>query len=304
MINIAGIFSESRNTAEMSYALSRVTPDGASKVKTFQFLTPGFGCKNIVHEFMAPAEQPFISENGRYIAFAEGELYSTPSRKTSLAYLFEHFLMNGLSSWEKINGQFVFVVFDKQKRTLNVINDRFGFRPLYYMMSPDAFVFGSQIKSIIAINGNKLTISPIGLAQFMFFGHHLGEETSFQEIKVLPPATILTCTESAFNQTIYWSPEYTGDSSVSPSMLMEKMCMAVERQVPGGGAKGILLSGGMDSRVVAHEFVKTDPSLVAFTFGIVDSLDVQLAKQVSKILRIEHHLLNFKLLSGRKTSAK
>lgn len=293
MVNLAGIFDTRESEKGISEALSKIVPDVAGDFRIHQVTTPFFGCKNIVHGFMNTPQQPFVSPDKRFYAFAEGEIYSSPSGDTSLSYLFEHFLRNGLSRWESVNGQFVLVVYDTQAKKLNIINDRFGFRQLYFLHKGDAFLFGSQIKSVIALEGGTPDLSPQGIAQFLFFGYHIGQETSFEDIKILPPASILTVSSNSFTVRSYWSPVYQADESTNATSLLKKLTTAVDRQIGGGGAKGILLSGGMDSRVIAHEYVKRDPSLVAFTFGFPNSMDVQFARHIAEVLDIEHHILQF-----------
>lgn len=292
MVNLAGLINAEGNGNEISNALARVKPDdGAFQVH--QVVTSIFGCKNVIHDFMEGPNQPFVSGDRRYYAFAEGELYWTPSGKTSLSYLFDHFINKGTSEWETVNGQFVLVVFDTATQKATIINDRFGFRQLYYLRGRHSLHFGSQIKSVIALKGSQPELSPNGIAQFLFFGYHIGEDTSFQDIRILPPASVLTFGADTFEVKSYWSPVYRADESTNPTSLFSRMETAVDRQVAGGGAKGILLSGGMDSRIVAHELVKRDPSLVAFTFGFPNSMDVQFARHISEVLGIEHHILQF-----------
>ena len=221
-----------------------------------------------------------------------------------LRFLITFFLLNKFSEWENINGQFVFVVYDTLTGKLHIINDRFGFRQFYYYFNGSTFIFSSQVKGIRYLLNRTFEFSQKGLGEFLLFGHHLGDTSAFEDVKCLHAASILTYDGKKLESKRYWRPKYEPDQKVNIDNWIELFQKSVERQIKGGGRKGILLSGGFDSRAVAYAAAKTEEPFIAFTFGEEKTRDVQYAKQICSILGIEHCFLGFNPLMWKKTIPK
>ncbi len=293
MINIAGVFDLKKERKEITGLLGNIAPDNRTPVETFQVLLPFLGIKNIMHAFSNPSQQPYISDDKRYYAFAEGELTNSTAGPAPLTNLMRHFLSNDLSGWDKVNGQFVIVIYDTHDRKLHIINDRFGFRQFYYCQEGSLLVFASQIKGIMHLSQKPFTFSDRGVGEFMLFGHHFGEKTSFENIYSLPPSSILSFDGNKLELNRYWKAQYSPDDEVNEKGLGISLQNAIERQATGGGRKGLLLSGGMDSRIVASVISRKDKSAAAFTFGDRNSMDVKYAENICSILGLRHFILEF-----------
>lgn len=246
-----------------------------------------------VPQFMAGGAQVFKSSDGRFTGAAIGELYADAESPRSLDLLFDHFISHGFEGWENLNGQHLLVVYDSLAGKLQLINDRFGFQPVYYWHCNGQFLFASRIADLIRLMPTRPRLSAAGVSQIMLYGHHFGSGTLFEDIQCLPAASMLTFDGSTPTVARYWRIRYRSDSSITKIELADSLSTAVRRQCVGEGRKGILLSGGLDSRVVAHEAVQSTDDLHAFTFGLPGSMDVVFAATIAKRLAIAHEHLIF-----------
>ena len=113
--------------------------------------------------------EPMFSHDGRYVLTFNGEIYNYRELREELRSLGHEFrtdcdaevLLEAISEWGwdavgRFNGMFAFAVWDNKDRTLTLVRDHVGIKPLYYTFipahadSPAAFVFGSEIKAILA----------------------------------------------------------------------------------------------------------------------------------------------------------
>lgn len=288
---MTAVFDLRKGADEIEHLLRKAPSDFAPGTEVFELYLPGFGARVAIHGFMDPPAQPLVSEDGRYHAFAEGKIYHMPSRAATLDGLFDHFCQSGFCGWQRINGQFVFMVYDRHERKLHIVNDRFAYRPGYYSVHGQTLFFGTRIKDIIALLPQGNDLRPLGVAELIFFGLHYGGGTLFENIQCLLPARILTFDGHQLSLNQYWKIIYQADPRVTADELAQRLRCGIKRQAQGAGRQGILLSGGLDSRVVAREVSVVNPSLQAFTFGDEDSRDVQYARKICAPLNVEHHHL-------------
>ena len=113
--------------------------------------------------------EPMLSHDGRYVLTFNGEIYNYRELREELRSLGHEFrtdcdaevLLEAISEWgwdavSRLNGMFAFAVWDNTNRTLTLVRDHVGIKPLYYAFipakahGPAAFVFGSEIKAILA----------------------------------------------------------------------------------------------------------------------------------------------------------
>ena len=86
---------------------------------------------------------------------------------------------------------FAFVIWDRRKRQLFAARDRLGIKPFYYRWDGKAFLFGSEIKTILAYPGVAAEFNRGTLAEYLAFGYITGPETMFAGIRKLMPGHTL-----------------------------------------------------------------------------------------------------------------
>src|SRR5205085_7705533 len=124
---------------------------------------------------------------------ARGHTYRTQSDTESIIHLYEEY---GRDCVKHLRGMFAFVIWDKRKRVLFGARDRMGIKPFYYRLQDHTFLFGSEIKTILAYPGVAAEFNASVLPEYLAFGYIAGEETFFSGIRKLPPGHTLELNES------------------------------------------------------------------------------------------------------------
>src|SRR5437868_1331358 len=145
---------------------------------------------------------------------ARGHRYRTRSDTESIIHLYEEY---GPDCLKHLRGMFAFVIWDRRKRKLFVARDRLGIKPLYYRCDGNAFLFGSEIKTILAYPGIEPEFNRNTLAEYLAFGYVAGDHTMYAGIEMLPPGNTLDVIEVG-KQTItpYWDLTVAPDSDGKP----------------------------------------------------------------------------------------
>ena len=97
---------------------------------------------------------------------------------------------NPLAPKAKPHRMFAFAIWDTRKRTLFIARDRLGIKPLYYRLTSESFLFGSEIKVILEDPGVRREFDLAGLPEYLAFGYLSGEDTFYSGIKKLMVSTV------------------------------------------------------------------------------------------------------------------
>src|SRR6266487_3865462 len=115
---------------------------------------------------------------------ARGHRYHTKSDTETIVHLYEEY---GRDCVQHLRGMFAFAIWDREKGTLFVARDRLGIKPLYYSLTADSFLFGSEIKVILAHGSVRPDLHLAALPEYLAFGYLSGEETFYNGILKLMP---------------------------------------------------------------------------------------------------------------------
>lgn len=206
----------------------------------------------------------------------------------------------GPSALCQLNGQYTVAVWDGREQALHLINDRLGIQPVYYWHSRGQFVFSTEIKSILAYPGVVGQVDPQAVFELFTCGHPLDERTFYRDIHALPPATLLTYSgSSAPRLETYWTmPLYqSGDPAPAEGEYIEgflhRMEQAVKR-IPNDPQRCLLLTGGLDSRLLAGMLAKTSQGnapVLANTIGHDRARDRIYAAQIAAELGLSYSVI-------------
>src|SRR3954451_4624633 len=119
--------------------------------------------------------QPMTTPDGRYTLTFNGEIYNFQELRSELTsrghqfvsrtdseVLLHAFAEWGLGSLRRLNGMFAFGIWDKERQTLTVARDRFGVKPVYWAEVDGTFLFGSEIKALLAQGTLSAQLDPEG----------------------------------------------------------------------------------------------------------------------------------------------
>ncbi len=213
--------------------------------------------------------QPMVSASGRQQVVFNGEIYNYLELREELIGLGHRFrtgtdtevLLASYAEWgtgclSRFNGMWAFALWDEDTKSLILARDRFGVKPLYYSHGPDWFVFGSEIKALLA--HPRVPRRPNPATVFDFLSLRLADhthETFFEGITRVPQAHFLTY-RSGRPPVVerYWDcqPNFQADASPAEEQraierFRELFEDAVRIRLRTDVPIGTCLSGGVDS---------------------------------------------------------
>jgi asparagine synthase (glutamine-hydrolysing) len=263
--------------------------------------------------------QPMPSSDRRYWITYNGEIYNFPELREDLEARGHIFRTRSdteviLHLWEEygtdclpmLDGMFAFALYDREENLITIVRDRFGVKPLYYAFVGDGFLFGSEIKAIVAAKAFTPEIDPDALAEYFTFQNLYGARTLFKEIKLLAPGGYMTVGPSYSTDPSpkeYHAPFPVVDHSLLDradlaDTVADSFAAAVRRQLISDVEVGAYLSGGMDSGSIVAVAGNRLNRLTTFTAGFdltnVDGIEQGFderipAEQLSYLLQTEHY---------------
>ncbi|MDH5415009.1 MAG: asparagine synthetase B, partial [Flavobacteriaceae bacterium] len=260
---------------------------------------------HVDHEMFKRDLQPVNSSDGRYTLFLHGEIYSYDELKNEVdikeAISISNLLMALYEKYEndfvfRLKGAFNIIIWDSKEKELIVVNDRYGLRPIYYSQYNSILYLASEVKAILTRNDISKKIDDSAIASLFFFGFVIGNNTYFESIKLLPPASFLVFKNNEISTSNYWDFNFLDKKEGKPQDYYEErlgdlILRAVQRHVKDGVRITVPLSGGLDSRTILASISKEYYPINTVTFGTEDMNDVKIAKRVSDALGTNHHCL-------------
>lgn len=226
-------------------------------------------------------------ETGVLVAL-DGELTATNGSEpgSPAERLLARYLQHG-PRLDPPEGSFAAAVWDPRTRSLALLTDRLGSRPLYLVRRGRDVLAAGELKALVAA-GLEPELDPEGWAQLLAFEQLLGETTPLAGVRLLPAASTLTIsTEGAEHRHERWRyrlmPEEDGDESKLVAALARVLEAAVERRA--GSRTALALSGGLDSRCLA---TVAGSGVTAATFGARGSEDFELGAAVAARTGLAH----------------
>jgi asparagine synthase (glutamine-hydrolysing) len=206
----------------------------------------------------------------------QGHVFRTASDTEVIVHAYEEF---GDAFVEHLNGQFAIALWDIRRRRLVLARDRTGIRPLFIQRDGDRWLFGSEVKSILAASSRPAEIDPRGLAQVFTFWSAVGERTPFRDVASIPPGHMMIVENGRTRLVQYWDWKYPPDGDylrVSFDEAAEEvrrlLADAVRLQLRADVPVGAYLSGGLDSSaLVALIRRSSDVPLRTFSVAFEDA---------------------------------
>jgi asparagine synthase (glutamine-hydrolysing) len=149
--------------------------------------------------------------------------------------------------------------------------------------------FASEVKALLADPKFPRRLNRAAIADFFWYQYVMGDKTYFEDIRLLPPASLLRCQDGRWTIETYWDVSYPDRYPQKPDIWYDRLIhdtlqAAVKRIVRPELRYGLSLSGGMDSRWIAIFLSQLRPDTQTFTFGPPESDDTVIARQVAKRL--------------------
>jgi asparagine synthase (glutamine-hydrolysing) len=211
-------------------------------------------------------------------------------------------LLKAYAAWgpdcvERLNGMYAFAIWDAPRRRLFAARDRLGKKPFFYTLTPERFVFGSELKAVLAAPGVPRDVDPGAVDEFLSRYYVGGARTILRGVAKLPPAHWLTLEAGRLTVRRYWRPTFRPDDPPrrEEEYLEELEALfqgAVRRRMISDVPLGAFLSGGVDSSaVVAMMAAEGGPRVKTFTVGFDEAgySEIEDARAVARHLGTDHH---------------
>jgi asparagine synthase (glutamine-hydrolysing) len=206
------------------------------------------------------------------------------------------YLEFGLDFINKLNGMFAIAIHDSRDKSLHLIRDRMGKKPLWISQLNDGTLFfASEVRALMLARPDR-TLRTDMVAEVMQYGYINSPYSAFNEITQLPPASVLTWHEGKISSRKYWEPDFDTKVQISYEEALEvtkKLIEeAVERRLISERPLGSFLSGGYDSTVVTAYMAKLmNEKVQTYSIGFHSPQfnEAHHAKQVANYLGTNHH---------------
>jgi len=235
------------------------------------------------------------ANNEKYHLFINGELFidNLPCNAEGLLSAFEQYDHDLASLYQKLSGQFWFVIVDNCSGNTTVCNDHFGFVPCFYAITDQAIHISDSLK---ALKGElSLTLSEQSLFNYVYFHCIPSPNTIFNETEKLEPGKVLTIEQNgnALTQLLY-KPVF--EQSLSDVESAHQQCLSIIDSAVLKNINtdtGAFLSGGLDSSSVAGMLARHDKKARTFSVGfdIPEYDETKYAKITAKHFATEHQVL-------------
>lgn len=283
------------------------SPDGAHQ--------GGLGHRRLSIIDLSTGDQPmhYTAPDGRRLSIVfNGEVYNFRQLRAELEALGHQFqttsdteiIMAAHAEWgpesaTRLRGMFAHIIWEHDTGRMTVVRDRFGKKPVFMAERPEGTYFASEIKSILALPGFEGRLNIGAIPNYLNYRYVPGQETFFEGIVKMPPASFAVCENGSVSIHRYWT---TPDSRVTPGVIegdpvtrfMDVLKESVELRMIADVPFGAFLSGGIDSSAVVALMsqVGTEP-VKTFSVGFAEGAysELKYAKEIADQFRTDHHEL-------------
>jgi asparagine synthase (glutamine-hydrolysing) len=230
--------------------------------------------------------QPMKSADGQIALTANGEIYNFAPLRGELektvrftSHSDSEVALHGYSAWgleglaQRLDGMYALAIHDDATRTLALIRDRVGIKPLYYALVGQWFVWASELRAITTFLADE-ALAPDNSALFdlLTYRYIPGAKTPYAAVRKLLPGHFLTLdVESGRVATQrYWSPStevVTAPDDELAAKLRDTIGASVRAHLASDVPLGTFLSGGMDSTIISYHATREVERMHSFSIG-------------------------------------
>jgi asparagine synthase (glutamine-hydrolysing) len=272
----------------------------------------GLGIRRLSVIDLSGGHQPIHNEDKSVWVVYNGEIYNFPELRRGLeqrghkfythsdteviVHLYEE---TGADCVKKLRGMFAIALYDERRQSLLLARDRLGKKPLHYALHQGRLLFGSEIKTILAVAPELAEVDAEGMLQYFYFGYIPDPHTAFQCIRKLPPGHLLEYAGGKTSIREYWDvPEYGTHPAMSEEECLQELEGRLEEAVRirliSDVPLGALLSGGVDSSIIVALMARVSSQPVkTFSIGFEAEKfnESEYARLVAQKFGTDHHEL-------------
>lgn len=264
------------------------------------------------------SNQPFFSNDKRYVIVYNGELYNYKDLKLELQrsafgtaeqpYFFKTnsdtevilaaFIRWGSKCLQFFNGMYAFAIYDTQEKKLFIARDRIGVKPLYYYYGDEGFIFASEIRPLIHSGIKSFELNKEVLAEYFMYQTVLAPNTMVKGIKMLMPGHYMEIEKEKVSISEYYSVNKISRESENLtyqqvcSKVNELLALSVQQRLVADVPFGAFLSGGIDSSAVVGLMSKVSSEQIQtfnISFDESEFSESHYAQIIAKKYNTKHH---------------
>lgn len=311
LVGLVSSFDESTNYPVIDKMASKIRHRGPDDQNIFVHNNVALGHVRLsIIDIEAGIQPMHDSDTNLHIVF-NGEIYNYLEIKQELVnkgYTFKtksdtEVILKGYHAFgkkivSKLNGIFSFCIYNSVTRKLFLARDHFGIKPLHYFQQNNLFLFASEQKAILAHPQVENKLNRQTLHYHFNLRYSPGNETLFEGIKRLPPASFLEFEDGKITIEKYWNNIPNINSNMGKEEAKEGfhfyLKQAVKRQLVSDVPIGVYLSGGLDSSTIVQKMSELGvKNINTFTMGFNEPTDeFNEAKAVSDMFGTNHSELS------------
>ena len=220
--------------------------------------------------------QPMHYADNRYHIVYNGEIFNFIEIKEELkgkGYSFKtngdtEVIMAAYHEWregmlDRFNGMWAICIFDSQQHTCFIARDRFGIKPLHYLLNKDRFAFASELKSFKHLDGYVPAVDNESAVQFLKtgFGVESSAKSMFRNVHKLQAGHCAWITNGTIKIKRWWNTTdhlqaVPADLDSQANRFRELFFDAVRLRMRSDVSVGSSLSGGFDSSAVVSALAR------------------------------------------------
>ncbi|MGD9202256.1 MAG: asparagine synthase (glutamine-hydrolyzing), partial [Chitinispirillia bacterium] len=254
-------------------------------------------------------KQPIYNEDKTKIIIFNGEIYNykeiqrdlkikghcftTNSDTETILHLYEDV---GKECVKKLRGMFSFVIYDKKNHSLFAARDRLGIKPFYYSFEDGEFIFGSEIKALLASTKISKKIDFESLSDYLTYLYIPAPKSIFSMVKKLPAGYTLIIENGTMSLSQYWDIDFSQTKKFTENewidilnnIIYEAVKLRMISEVPLGG----FLSGGVDSSCIIGIMSRlSNTPIITNSIGFKEAAfsELEYARQISRYFRTNHN---------------
>jgi len=294
LVGISGIFGQVENPGYSLQLIKNIHKVDSLPMESFEVIDNNFLSTIIMRKELADTPENFLWKYNDYFVLIDG--YICPDEQTiepHPIYVIKNWLLYGKEFIKNLNGEYNICIYNRIKKSCIIFNDRFASRNLFISKKNNKLYFGSEIKSILVHLNKAPEICNEGLLEFFAFSHNLKNNTIFNGITAITPASIIEITNNSFQLNNYWQLNFKYEDfnkKTAPEEMASALYKAAKKRYTGKKKIGLGLSGGLDSRVIAVTIPKDVRPIFARTYGSKDSIEVKVASDLARVLEFNHYI--------------
>ncbi len=205
---------------------------------------------------------------------SRGHRFVTRSDTEVILHMYAEF---GESCVQSFNGQWAFAIWDPGNMKLFLSRDRLGILPLHWTRVGDEFIFGSEVKSLLAHPRVEPRVDLEAMDDIFTLWVTVPPRTFFKDVWELPPGHSLVISSAGVRESCHWRLDYPEpDDGRTESDLIEELTAlladSVRLRLRSDVPVGAYLSGGLDSSLTVAMIKRfTDTPLETFSVTFSDA---------------------------------